>query len=258
MVAAGLFAPSPPRPANQHGAFAFPDSEGKRLLVVSEPAQPALFHTALCDGGRRSAVEFSHHQPTREGNNGRQWAGNFDQLSGDVFNVRSAVAVTGGVCFLVGDAFLSAAATLAVESQPGPIECDASMSARAGASRGRDVAHCWQVSRLPGERSLLLVQFARQGTDALGSLVLADRTRMIFADWPAKDDGAGKDVWRVGDGGRLDPSDFTVPFLLQQGDSYSLAVEWAREEGVSLSLFVSNGEDRFTKVVADYWYRAPL
>jgi hypothetical protein len=114
------------------------------------------------------------------------------------------------------------------------------------------------MARLPADRSLILAEFAREDKNALASVVLIDRERMIFADYHAVHRGEGEDLWRIGDSGALDVDDFRVVFLVQRGSSYALGVAWAGEEGLNLSVFVSNGDDHFDKVIADYWYREPV
>ena len=47
-------------------------------------------------------------------------------------------------------------------------------------------------------------------------------------------------------------------FLLQRGTFYALGVNWHGTEGASLAVFVSDGDNRFTRVIEDYWYRAPV
>ena len=93
-------------------------------------------------------------------------------------------------------------------------------------------------------------------TAALASVVVRDGARLLFADFPAKFRGEGEDIWRVDDGGELDPQYIRVVFLLRRGASIVLGIDWAGTEGNDLSVFVSD-VDRFTKAIEDYWYRAP-
>jgi hypothetical protein len=76
-----------------------------------------------------------------------------------------------------------------------------------------------------------VVEFARQDKDALASVVLIDRDRMIFADYPAVFRGEGQDLWRVDDVGVLSPKGFEVVFLLQRGTFYALGVNWHGDRG---------------------------
>jgi hypothetical protein len=104
----------------------------------------------------------------------------------------------------------------------------------------------------------MLVEFERRGTTALASVVVTDGPRTIFADYPAEFRGAGQDLWRADDGGELSPEGWSVVCLLQRETGYALAIAWSGTEGDSLSLWASDGGDRFVQVVRDYWYRAPM
>jgi hypothetical protein len=242
----------------QYGAFGFPDPAGARLLTVPDLSQPAALHTALCSGGRRFSVQFERRQAEVAGHNGRQYSGNFDELAGDVFTVLHDKAEESTSCFLASDALLSSATLLPIEPPGGYGGCSADVPRRLAASRSRQIVNCWPIAHLPAERQFVLVEFARQGKNALASLVLIDRDRLIFADYAAVFKEEGGDLWRVGDGGVLSAEGLEAVFLLQRGDFYALGINWSAEEGCALSVFVSNGGDRFTKVLADYWYREPI
>ena len=251
-----------PRATAQHGAFAFPDSNGTRLLAASELSQPDMVHDALCSDGRRVPVRFDRWQAERD-NNGRQEPSNFDKLPGIVFTVmqgrigggQGAEAVS---CFVAPTTLLSSATLLPVQPLTGSRECGPDVGSRLASSRNRPVVRCWRIAGLPTGRSLVLAQFARQGTDALASMVLLDHDRTIFADYPAKYEKEGQDLWRADDGGVMTPDGFQVVFLLQRGNSYVLGLSWAGSEGHSLTVAVSNDATRFTNVIVDYWYRAPI
>lgn len=251
-----------PRATARHGAFAFSNGNGTRLLAASDLPQPDNVHDALCSDGSRVPVRFERRQVERP-NNGRQGPSNFDKLAGNVFRVLQG-QIGGGQdtdtvsCFVASASLLSSATLLPIQPLTESKECGQEVRPRLASSRNRPVVRCWRIADLPTGRSLVLAQFARQGTDALASMVLLDRDRTIFEDYPAKYEKEGQDLWRVDDGGVMTPDGFEVVFLLQRGDSYVLALGWAGSEGQSLTVAVSNDATRFTKVIVDYWYRAPL
>jgi hypothetical protein len=208
--------------------------------------------------GRRFSVQFERRQAAQEGNNGRQWSGNFDKLAGNLYAVSQGKIDESASCFLASDALLSGATMVPAGTPRTRSECDADVRVRLAASRSRRVVNCRTIARLPADRSLILAEFAREDKNALASVVLIDRERMIFADYHAMYRGEGEDLFRIGDGGVLEVDDFRVVFLLQRGSFYALGVAGAGEEGLNLSVFVSNGDDHFDKVIADYWYREPV
>ena len=258
LLAGGMRGQDLPRAAIQYGAFGFPDPSGTRLLAASALLQPETLHTALCSGGRRFPVRFERRQAEREGHNGRQTPYNFDKLAGNVFAVLQGKIETGASCFLASGSLLSSATPIPTELPAGPGECGQDVRQRLAASRNRHAVNCWPITHLPADRRLVLVEFARQDKDALASVVLIDRDRMIFADYPAVFRKEGEDLWRVDDGGSLSAEGFQIVFLLQRGTFYALGVDWPGTEGASLTVFVSDGGNRFTRVIEDYWYRAPV
>ena len=261
VLAGGMRGQETPASSLDYGGFAFPDLSGTRLLAHSDLPQPASFRTALCSDGHRYPVQFKSRQSERKDNNGRQTAYNFDNVAGNVFTVLegkidSETANTN--CFLASDRLLLSGILLPVEGPPEQsTPCTPDMRHRISSGRNREVVNCWLIGRPPAA-SLVLVEFARQGKNALASLVMADRNRMIFEDFPAVLRGQGPSLWRVDDDGVLSPQAFQIVFLLQRGTSYVLGMNWESAEGAALSVLVSNGEDRFTQVIQDYWYQAPV
>ena len=208
--------------------------------------------------GQRFSVRFERRQAAKEGNDGREWSGAFDKLAGDVFAVSEGSIDQGTSCFLASETLLSGAIVLPAGAPAGRGECDAAVRGRLASSRNRKVVDCRVIAGLPEDRSLVLAEYVRQDKDALASVVLIDRERMVFADYHAEYRGEGEDLWRVDDGGALDLADFGLVFLLQHGNFYALGIAWSGTEGLNLSVFASSGGDRFTKVIADYWHQEPL
>jgi hypothetical protein len=258
-VAAAIRGQELPLATAQYGAFALPDGKGTRLLAPSDLPQPDRIHDALCSDGRRVPVRFDRRQVASD-NNARQLPSNFDKLAGNVFTVlqgqigrgQDTLSVT---CFVASTTLLSSGNLLRVQPLTGSTECGTDVGPRLASSRNRPVVRCGRIAGLPDGRNLVLAQFARQGTDALASMVLLDRDRTIFADYPAKYEKEGADLWRADDGGVMSPDNFQVVFLLQRGDSYVLGLSWAGAEGSSLTVAVSRDATRFTNVIVDYWYR---
>ena len=194
--------------------------------------------------------------------NGRQSPKVFDRLAGSVFTVlRGTIgqgSQTGEVsCFLASDALRSSATWLPAKRPDASRECSSDVRRRLASSRNRPVIRCWPLAALPGNRRVVVAEFVRQGKDALASVVLIDRDRTAFADYPATFEREGQDLWRADDGGVLSPEGFSIVFVLQHGQTYVLGVSWAGSEGQSLALFVSKPGNRFTQVISDYWYQAP-
>ena len=241
-----------------YGVFALPDSTGTHLLAPADLPSPAEFHTAICPSGQSYPVQFERRQTGGPDYNGRQTAANFDKLPGNVFSILRGKVASDATCLLAGATLLPSTTPIPVARLAPASQCGAKVRLRISTSRTRRVANCWPLATLPAGKELMLVEFARQDQDALASIVLIDGDRSVFADYPAVYHGDSLDLWRVDDGGVLDPASIHILALLQRDASYMLAVSWSGTEGENLNLFVSNGDNRFTSVVQDYWYRAPL
>ena len=244
-----------PGATDSHGGFGLPDQGGRRLLVIPKLARPELLKTALCSGGRRVPIQFEHRQVQGANSDGRQTWRTFDTLAGSVFTVSGNTVDPDGACFLASEALLAGSAVLSIAAPEGSGAC--LEPGRFAALRERPVVHCWPLARLAPERQVALLEFERRGKDALASLVLVDGSRTMFADVHAEFRGAGEDLWRADDGGVLSPEGLTIVCALQREGWYALGTAWAAAEGRSLSLWISEGSDRFTKVINDYWYQAP-
>jgi hypothetical protein len=106
LVAAGLRGQDNPAWTEQHGAFAFPDAAGTRLLSTADISTPELLQTALCSGDRRLAVRFERRQAESVTSSHRQAPHNFDNTAGSVFRIVDAKVDPAATCFLAVDSFL--------------------------------------------------------------------------------------------------------------------------------------------------------
>jgi hypothetical protein len=254
-VVSGAQTQTVPSATDGLGGFGLPDQSGARLLLMPNLAHPELLKTALCSGGRRFPVQFERRQAEREGHNGRQTADNFDNLAGSVFRILGGRTDPGATCFLASEPLLSGVTLLSIAAPVGSGACV--HRDRFATLRDRPVTHCWPIARMPPGKDVALLEFARRGKDALASLVFVDGARTMFADYAAEFRREGEDLWRADDGGVLSPEGFQLVCALRRGGWYALGIAWSGSEGQSLSLWISDGSDRFTQVVHDYWYQLP-
>jgi hypothetical protein len=84
-VVAAVSGQDQPASTVEHGAFAFPDMAGTRLLVTSTLSQPESLKTAICGGKVRGPVVFERRQAERPGGTSRETPRNFEYLAGSVF-----------------------------------------------------------------------------------------------------------------------------------------------------------------------------
>ena len=232
-----------------------PDRTGARLILTSDLARPQTLTVAICAGGQRVSIKFETRQPARAGGSGRQSPDQFDMLAGTVFGVVGAPVDRCASCLIVPDSLLAGRQVLKVSKTGAREACAA--EGRIAQLRDRAVTRCWPLAVAGMTARILLVEFERRGKDALASVVLIDGSRTIFADYAAEFRGEGESLWRVDDEGNLRPDGFDIVGVLQRGAWYALATSWRGAEGQSRQLWVSDGSDRFTTVLADYLYQAP-
>jgi hypothetical protein len=257
-VVAAVFGQDLPASTVEHGAFAFPDMAGTRLLVTSMLSQPESLKTAICGGKVRGPVVFERRQSERPGGTSRQTPRNFDYLAGSVFRFTSGKLDETDTCFLATGSLLADATVLPIVGRGDAAACASRMGRRLASLRGRPVVNCWVLAGLEENGQIVLAEFARRGKEALASAVLMEGDRSVFADFTAEYRGEGQDVWRVDDEGVLSPADFNVMFVLERGAFRALAINWSGAEGANLSLFVADRQGRFAAVIKDYWYQASM
>jgi hypothetical protein len=257
-IVAAVLGQDLPASTVEHGAFAFPDVAGTRLLATSTLSQPEGLKTAICGGKVRGPAVFERRQSGSQRGAGRQTPRNFDDLAGSVFRFTAGKLDETDSCFLATDSLLSGATVVPITSRGDADACAPRAERRLASLRGRPVVNCWVLAGLKKDGQVVLVQFARRGREALASVVLIDGGRSIFADFTAEYRGEGQSLWRVDDGGVLSPAGFEVMFVLERGAFRALGINWPGAEGASLSLFVADRQNRFAAVIRDYWYQAPM
>lgn len=261
VLGAGALAPvegqGPPASTAMHGAFAFPDRNGARLITTAPVAQPALLTAALCSGGRRLVVQFDRAQDESRATTRRQTPENFENTRGAVFRIVGGTIDPASTCFLATAQLMSGGPPVSVKPADPPASCGQGRKAQYEAARGRPVVACWLLATSNTGEPIGLIEFARRLRSALASLVVVDGERAIFADYPAEFTAPGVDLWRVDDGGVMSPEGYEVVFVLRRGTSSVLGVSWSGTEGINLALWTADDGDRFTETINDYWYRAP-
>jgi hypothetical protein len=244
----------PPAVSDAQGGFGLPDQQGARLLLLPDLVRPDLLKAALCAGGRMVPVQFERRQG-ESANNGRQTTGNFDKLAGSVFAIVGSTIDSAAPCFIASETLLSGSTVLGIAVPQGLGAC--AQRSRFATQRDRPVINCWPLARLGADKPVALLEFERRGKDALAALVLVDGTRSLFLDYPAEYKTEGESLWRVDDDGKFSPDGFKVICALQRGNVYTIGIGWDGAEGKLLQLWASDAQDRFTKLLNDYWYQAP-
>ncbi len=99
----------------------------------------------------------------------------------------------------------------------------------------------WGLGRLAPDREFFLVLFERKDDTALFSIVMARPSKLVFLDFPGsyKDEGS---VWRVDDGGEVDPQFFDMVLAFESGQGVEFMYSWRGAEGDSIGLVKEAGD----------------
>lgn len=249
-------AQEPPPWTTEHGAFAFPNDNGTRLLTPASIVKPEALRTALCAGSRRIAVQFERRQEESANTTGRQTPRNFANTGGAVFRIVGPPVESELTCFLATET-LASTETDVLAREPAGQRCDRRSYPQFQADKNRPVVACWPIAASKSGVRIALVEYARRLTQALACLVVIDGNRRLYVDYAAEFTGPGADLWRVDDGGEIHAEHFDVVFLLKTGSSYLLAIDWRGVEGNVLTLSVAD-DGEFRSLIRDNWYRAPM
>ena len=230
-------------------------STGSRLLLIPNLARPELLKAALCSGGRRLAGAV--RAPTSRRRERRKTdLAQLRQVGGERLCVPGNPIEPDAPCFLASEALLTGSAVLSVAAAAGSGAC--LERGRFATLRARPVVHCWPLARLASEKQVALLEFERRGKDALASLVVVDGSRTMFADFHAEFRGPGEDLWRVDDGGVLSPAGLRSSARCSVEAGCTCEPPGPVAEGTKLIAMDSQGSERFTQVIKDYWYQAPM
>ena len=240
----------------EYGSFAFVDPTGTRLLALTDLKHPEWIRAALCAGGRRLLAQFELRQEGTQAHDGRDLAYNFRNQPGDVFRLPQGKARADETCFLAEDTLVSAGKLRSVEPA-GPADCPQREQERLALVKRRRVQNCWRIAQVSSDKHVLLIEFAREGREALASIVLVGSQTAIFHDYPGEYRGEGRDLWRVEDAGALHPEDFRVLFVLEGQGFSAMGIGWAGSEGESLSLAVAKDGQLFQEAQNGYRYWVP-
>jgi hypothetical protein len=269
------------------GGFAFTDRQRARLLLLPQPYPPSKMpvapgfaemvsaapsiDTAFCAGGARVPIRFESQQQADDRASGRQTSFGFDHLGGLVFSVLGPglggrsddrgvnCLVTTGVYGRTLDPVTYRSVKTGRYPEVVP-ECEAALASAIATNRRRPLRKCWNLTAAADATAprVLVVEFARQGDEALASLVVTDGSRLIFADQHGSyADRDGTSVWRVDDPGTIEPDWFDVLLIARRGREVVVAFSWGAPEGTVVRLLESHG-DRFTIVLGESWYQAPI
>jgi len=223
--------------------FGFTNETGEFIISIetSEADRDMKFiNKAIGENGNMLSLKYVRHQQRNEKDNGRQTAGNFDNISGDVFEVVEGKAEGNETYYLVNDKEFNTGSVLG--SQAGDqSSIDDEAKKEIEKTKNRRIEDSWEIGRIESDIKLYLVLFERQGDDMLACVVMKTPVKIVYKDYPAKYNESS--TWRVDDGGNIYPDLFSILFSARTEEGVLLGLKWAAAEGENTFLLVENGNE---------------
>ena len=244
-------------------AFALPDLDGKRLIVLMDQQEvnsPERIDLAISQTGAQIDIRYIGYQ---EGDidafDYRDMSYNFDVMSGHIYEVINGEVEADETHFLcsynqVSNAIIPFNSIFDKwmwefeSASAGAISKAVSIKNRA-VEYGNRIAYAQY-----GDLEINQFKYVRIGDDMLFSIICSEGSKDIVLDFPAEYDEYS--TWRVDCGD--DPGNLNVLFLARIDDKLVMATAWGAPEGESASIWVEgNGEWIETELCA-YRYWAPF
>ncbi|MFD0712773.1 hypothetical protein [Paenibacillus sp. GCM10027626] len=249
----------------KEGRFAFADESGTKLLTTNNDGaanedQDKLkgLNRAIGAGGQIVSVRYIGAQQATDQDNGRQTAGNFANLAGDLFELTEGQAEANETYFLLPDAVLPKEALLTVTVKSDRT-VDAAITKQIEKQKERKIESIWAIAEVGEEhpRTIYVMQFVRQDNDMLASLAVERQDgTLLFQDYPAEYDEFS--TWRVDDGGEISEGMFSILLAAKTGSGLLLGVKWMGAEGENV-FFLQQQEDKLQDIgLRDGRYMSPI
>ena len=213
------------------GAFALPDSSGSRVISLSPAGDPSRLRHLITRDGRILQAQFANTQRYSGGGTGRGLTQTFQYMHGAVFRLVGGTVARDETCFLAADSLLLGRKIVPLQRDRRAMSRTDRAVAMAERMKGRRLTNAWRIAHA-GDVTILLLVFETRAKSHLLSLALWDSSMIRLVDYPAEEsEDDSSSVWRVDDGGEVDPNAFDVEFVLAGRDDGSFALSWGGAEG---------------------------
>lgn len=213
--------------------FAFANQAGDKLLTFSQiedESALASLDVAIGTNGQYLNIAYLQKQNSNANDNFNANAYNFDNYEGYLFEVTGTSASADETYLLTTKASVPADALL-VSSLSGPVVLTHEHEVEIGNEKGRTATDGWVLASYADNSQLLLVVFEPQGDEYLFCIVLKTAEGQYkFKEYPATSDD-GQSVWRVDDGGNVDPTLFNIILSAYTNNGLVTLISWAGAEG---------------------------
>lgn len=219
---------------NMGNVFAIANESGNRLITFTPISDVSVIaaegiNTAIGSGGQYLSLEFVKKQNKTGQDTGRVIASNFDNMEGYIYNILAQKAVPNQT-YYVGKKETIPEKSLLISSLAAPIALNTNEMKAVSDAKGRIVQEGWILADYGDGTGLEIAVFKPQGKNYLMSILLRTKEGgMKFMDYAAVSDGAS--VWRVDDGGKIDPALFSIRLAARTDKGFLAVISWAGAEG---------------------------
>jgi hypothetical protein len=247
-----LFPPSPAT-ATESSPFYFglSNAKGDQVILLNNDENIPRQLNAILPSGENCLLTFVEKRTRKPEDTGRQTAKNFDNLGGVVFQTPKECLTGDQTVVLIDPAHLDKHTPVPVKPNDlSPVE-SADIS-RIEAARKLKVQSSWNLASLGPDATIALVQFLPQRNKNIAGLVLITKKQIVFEDYRGNTKN-NNSVWRVDDGGILNPAAFQILAAFRAPSGIELIRAWAGFEGESAALLREEGA-KFLTVLTQYRY----
>lgn len=212
-------------------SYSFADTTGKYLILFSNTNDTKL-NRAIGDGGKVLTIKYVKKQSANSNDDGRQWANNFDNMAGVIYEVVGGRAVPNETYYLVNNSKVNVRAVVPVTNKVKSV--DASVKKSIEKLKSLKIENIWEISQFGKGNKVYVAQFKKKGTKVTASIILKNGSKFVTKDFVADYDPTS--TWRVDDGGQIVPEAFSLLFAASTKQGSLLGVKWAGAEGENIYL----------------------
>ncbi len=233
--------------------FAFCDSSGKNLITTNTELSGGPYF-AISHNGELIPLQFVGIQKESSRSNGRQTQSNFANTGGTLFRMNDSELIPDQTYAIVSDRFLAGHHPLRLQENA-PNSLDRATLSILASQRRRKIIKSWNIASLGTIGKIFIVLFARNDTNQLASLVVANGNRFVFEDFVG-DASQNESVWRVDDEGEFDYKSIKIIAAFQSSSGFELARAWSGSEGENSS-FLQDSFSKYVATINSYRYWSP-
>ncbi len=237
--------------------FAIANDPGDKLITFYSDADEARLKSingAIGEDGKFYTIEYDKKQDSNDQDSGKVVSDNFDNMEGYIYIVTGQNLVPNNTYYLCSSEVISKDNPLTTVST-GIEVLDQETRTQIKDIRVRSVQEGWIIDKYSDGTQILIAVFEPQGNNFLMSIILKTSDSLKFMDYPAVSDG--QSVWRVDDGGKINPELFSILFSSPTNEGMLLVICWAGAEGETTILLIENIDSLSQLPLEIYRYWSP-